>query len=95
MDIQNDPPAFADLLENERPPAEKPKKKRGFAAMNPEKVREIAHRGGIAVHAKGTAHKFTPEQAVEAGRKGGYAAHAARSKARAEGAKDAAEGEKS
>jgi general stress protein YciG len=63
---------------------EKPmKKRRGFAAMDPEKVREIAHRGGLAVHAKGTAHRFTREEAIEAGRKGGVARHVVRGRKRA------------
>src|SRR5262245_54805071 len=52
------------------------KRNRGFAAMNAEKQREIASKGGRAAHAKGTAHKFTTEEAREAGRKGGQAAHA-------------------
>jgi uncharacterized protein len=46
---------------------------RGFAAMDQEKQREIASRGGRAAHAKGTAHEFTPDEAREAGRKGGEA----------------------
>lgn len=52
----------------------KPKKPRGFAAMDPQKQREIASRGGKSAHAKGTAHQFTPEEAREAGTKGGKAA---------------------
>ena len=51
---------------------------RGFAAMSPEKQREIASLGGKAAHAKGTAHEFSPEEAREAGRKGGQAAQRAR-----------------
>lgn len=47
------------------------KKKRGFAAMSPEKQRQIASKGGKMAHQKGTAHEFTPEKAAEAGRKGG------------------------
>ena len=46
-------------------------RKRGFAAMNPEKQRTIASKGGRAAHHKGTAHEFTPEEAREAGRLGG------------------------
>src|SRR5438270_11789195 len=46
---------------------------RGFAAMDEDKQREIASKGGRAAHAKGTAHEFTPEEAREAGRKGGEA----------------------
>ena len=52
------------------------KKKRGFAAMDKEKQKEIASRGGKAAHVKGTAHQFTKEEAVAAGRKGGKSAHA-------------------
>ena len=43
----------------------------GFAAMNREKQREIARRGGRAAHQKGTAHEFTQDEARTAGRKGG------------------------
>lgn len=52
------------------------KKQRGFAAMDAQKQREIASKGGRAAHLKGTAHEFTSEEAREAGRKGGEAAHA-------------------
>lgn len=45
------------------------KKRRGFAAMNKDKQREIASKGGRAAHAKGTAHQFTSEEARAAGRK--------------------------
>ncbi|MDC4226194.1 MAG: KGG domain-containing protein [Candidatus Manganitrophus sp.] len=51
------------------------KSPRGFAAMDTEKQKEIARKGGKAAHEKGTAHEFTPEEAREAGRKGGQAAH--------------------
>ena len=47
--------------------------KRGFAAMVPQKQREIARRGGQTAHKKGTAHEFTPEEARIAGRRGGKA----------------------
>src|SRR5260221_3650597 len=47
------------------------KSPRGFAAMNQDKQREIASKGGRAAHAKGTAHEFTADEAREAGRKGG------------------------
>jgi general stress protein YciG len=52
------------------------KKKRGFAAMDREQVRELARRGGAAAHRAGTAHEFSSEEARAAGRKGGLAAHA-------------------
>jgi general stress protein YciG len=48
-------------------------KQRGFAAMDQEKQREIARRGGQAAHQRGTAHEFTAEEAAAAGRKGGQA----------------------
>ena len=47
--------------------------KRGFAAMVPQKQREIARRGGQTAHRKGTAHEFTSEEARVAGRRGGKA----------------------
>ncbi len=49
--------------------------KRGFAAMDRTKQREIASKGGKAAHEKGTAHEWTGEEAKEAGRKGGAASH--------------------
>ncbi len=51
------------------------KSHRGFAAMPPEKQREIASKGGRAAHVSGRAHEFTSQEAAEAGRKGGRAAH--------------------
>jgi uncharacterized protein len=47
--------------------------RRGFAAMDPEKQREIARAGGKAAHQKGRAHEFSSDEAREAGRKGGQA----------------------
>ncbi|RSN77055.1 hypothetical protein EA769_05990 [Acinetobacter haemolyticus] len=41
---------------------------RGFASMEPEKLREIASKGGRAAHASGNAHEFTSDEAREAGR---------------------------
>ena len=49
------------------------KSERGFAAMNPERQREIASEGGKAAHLSGNAHEFTSEEARAAGRKGGQA----------------------
>jgi len=54
---------------------ELPKSRRGFAAMEAVKQREIASRGGKAAHEKGTAHEFSSDEARQAGRKGGEAAH--------------------
>lgn len=55
--------------------ASRPKRPRGFAAMDPKKVQEIARKGGRAAHEAGTAHRFNAEEAREAGRKGGLAPH--------------------
>jgi hypothetical protein len=63
-------------------PAPRQKARRGFAAISPERQREIASLGGKAAHAQGKAHEFTPEQAREAGRKGGQAAQAKREAAK-------------
>jgi len=48
-------------------------RKRGFAALSPEKQRAIARKGGQAAHGKGTAHEFSPEEARRAGHLGGKA----------------------
>jgi general stress protein YciG len=61
----------------EQPLQESTKKRRGFAAMDRELVRELARRGGAAAHRAGTAHEFSSDEARAAGRKGGLAAHAA------------------
>lgn len=50
--------------------------KRGFAAMNEERQREIASQGGKAAHLAGTAHRFTSDEARAAGAKGRLAARA-------------------
>jgi uncharacterized protein len=44
---------------------------RGFAAMDQQKQREIASKGGRAAHVKGTAHQWSSDEARAAGRKGG------------------------
>jgi hypothetical protein len=43
----------------------------GFASMTPEKVRDIASKGGKRSHELGVAHKWTSEEAANAGRIGG------------------------
>jgi general stress protein YciG len=53
-------------------------RKRGFGAMDPALVRELARKGGVAAHRVGTAHEFTSEEARAAGRKGGLASHSGR-----------------
>jgi len=55
-------------LENKMNPTPKP---RGFAAMTPEKRREIATKGGAGVPAEKRAFSRDRELAAEAGRKGG------------------------
>ena len=55
-----------------------PKQRRGFAAMDPRLVSEIARKGGKAAHAAGTAHEFSADEARDAGRKGGLAPHSPR-----------------
>ncbi len=74
----------------ETPAAPTPKKRRGFAVMDPKRVSEIASKGGKAAHAAGTAHEFSREEAREAGRKGGYATHARRKSRSGQGAPPAA-----
>ncbi|MGZ3952500.1 MAG: KGG domain-containing protein [Flavisolibacter sp.] len=47
--------------------------RRGFAAMSPERQKEIASAGGRAAHEQGVAHKWNSEEARNAGKKGGLA----------------------
>ncbi len=65
-------------ISQETTPEEKPRRRRGFAAMDPKLVSELATRGGKAAHRAGTAHEFSSEEARVAGRKGGMATHAKR-----------------
>lgn len=51
----------------------KPSAPRGFAAMDPERQREVSSAGGRAAHQAGRAHRFSSEEARAAGRKGGSA----------------------
>lgn len=44
---------------------------RGFAAMSPEKQKQIASEGGRAAHRQGVAHEWNSDEARRAGRKGG------------------------
>jgi general stress protein YciG len=46
---------------------------RGFAAMDSEKQKEIARKGGRAAHEQGVAHEWSSEEARAAGKKGGQA----------------------
>ncbi len=57
------------LSPNSSPGETEKKIVRGFAAMDPNRQREIASRGGRAAHASGNAHVFSPAEAAAAGRK--------------------------
>jgi general stress protein YciG len=59
------------IMENLQTEIKKSKSSRGFAAMDPQKQREIASKGGKASHQSGNAHEFSSEEARAAGRKGG------------------------
>lgn len=59
-------------------PAEQRPRRRGFAAMDRDRVKAIASKGGKAAHAAGTAHQFSSDEARVAGRKGGMAPHVRR-----------------
>src|SRR5437764_13422833 len=61
--------------DNEKSSSPRTGEGRGFASMNEQKQREIARKGGLAAHQKGTAHQFSPDEARAAGRKGGEIAH--------------------
>jgi general stress protein YciG len=74
--IADPPPRAVDATD----PA-KPRRPRGFAAMDRKLVSEIARKGGKAAHTAGTAHEFTSDEARAAGSKGGRATHAKRRKA--------------
>lgn len=50
---------------------QKPKSRRGFAAMNPDRRREIARKGGAAVPSEKRSFSQDRVLAAAAGRKGG------------------------
>jgi general stress protein YciG len=52
---------------------DQPKSKRGFASMDPKRLRELASSGGKAAHRNGKAHRWNTKEAREAGKKGGKA----------------------
>jgi general stress protein YciG len=67
------------------PPSQsRPRKPRGFAAMDRKLVSQIASKGGKAAHKAGTAHEFTSDEARVAGKKGGAHARADQTKAKDE-----------
>lgn len=49
----------------------KKKGKQGFASFSPERLKEVAQKGGKKAHELGRAHEFTEEEAKAAGRRGG------------------------
>jgi general stress protein YciG len=51
----------------------KPRARRGFAAMNPERRREIARKGGASVPSEKRSFAKDRDLAAQAGRKGGEA----------------------
>src|SRR5689334_18724124 len=63
---------------NAEAPVEQRPRRRGFAAMDRDRVKQIASKGGRAAHAAGTAHQFSSDEARVAGRKGGMAPHVRR-----------------
>lgn len=63
---------------NEATGNQQQKSRRGFAAMNPEKQKEIASQGGRAAHQQGVAHEWNTEEARAAGQKGGKSSGSAR-----------------
>ena len=77
---QSDPIAQnAENVQQGAPAAEAPRpRRRGFAAMDRDRVKQIASKGGRAAHAAGTAHQFSSDEARIAGKKGGMAPHVRR-----------------
>jgi general stress protein YciG len=73
----NDNEVSVDVAVNEVPAAPV-KAKRGFAAMSPEKRKEISSKGGFRAHELGVAHKYSSDEAKEAGKLGGTAPHKSR-----------------
>lgn len=74
----SDPNNAPEGTENATPTEERRPRRRGFAAMDRDRVKEIASKGGKAAHAAGTAHQFSSDEARNAGRKGGMAPHVRR-----------------
>lgn len=72
------PAATTAATTENNPPAEQRPRRRGFAAMDRDRVKEIASKGGRAAHAAGTAHQFSADEARVAGKKGGLAPHVRR-----------------
>ncbi len=60
---------------------DKPKSRRGFASMDPERQREIARKGGASVPADRRSYSQDRALAASAGRKGGETSHGKRNPA--------------
>jgi general stress protein YciG len=56
-------------MDMESPEVKPVRSRRGFAAMDKQRQREIAAMGGRSAHASGHAHEFTTEEARAAGKK--------------------------
>lgn len=54
---------------------DKPKAKRGFALLSPERRREVASKGGAALSPEQRSFSKDRTLAAQAGRKGGEASH--------------------
>ena len=63
-------------MSDKKPEPSETRRKRGFATMDRDHVRDLARKGGVAAHRAGTAHEFNSEEARVAGRKGGMASRA-------------------
>lgn len=63
-----------------QPSARRQKQHRGFAAMPPERRREVASKGGRTAHEVGMAHQWNSEEARAAGKKGGHLSRGGRGK---------------
>ena len=74
----SEPNTPSESIESGAPTEERRPRRRGFAAMDRDRVKEIASKGGKAAHAAGTAHQFSSDEARNAGRKGGMAPHVRR-----------------
>jgi uncharacterized protein len=73
------PPPMSPAVDASQKANEPPRpRRRGFAAMDRDRVKAIASKGGRAAHAAGTAHQFNSDEARVAGKKGGMAPHVRR-----------------
>ncbi len=73
-----------EIRRTESEPSVTGKLRRGFAAMDTSRQRELASRGGRASHAKGTGHEWDRSAARDAGKKGGIASGVSRNRKKQE-----------